>query len=210
MDFKGSVKKKVEFSDGEPSPRGVLENPALLGTESDHSGSSSSSTCSLSPNEKSIAHQALENQGMQWKSMFGALKKKSVRRFSTIPLLAAGYEISRKNLRRKLARIGSSDRKIDDCEGFPDLVGSKPTWRNFDCAELAVATSNFSSGKNIKNANPERFTILILTQIMSFMKFKFPYAILLSVFTRVRLVQNQDLSWPRGSFTILILWVHAC
>ncbi|KAF3439194.1 hypothetical protein FNV43_RR17469 [Rhamnella rubrinervis] len=145
MDFEGGVvKKKVEFSEGEPSPRGVLENPALSGTESDHSGSSSGTCNSSSPNEKSMAHQALENQGMQWKSMFGALKKKSVRRFSTIPLLAAGYEISRKNLRRKLARIGSFGHKIDDCEGFPDLVVSKPTWRNFDYAELDVATANFN------------------------------------------------------------------
>lgn len=137
MDFHGDV-KEMEISEDEVSPRGVLENP-VLGTESDHSGNSISSSGS-SPNEKSLVQRALESNGSQWKSMFGALKKKSVRRFSTIPLLATSYEISRKNLRRKLARIGGTDEKIS-VEGFPM---TKPSWRNFEYAELAAATDNFS------------------------------------------------------------------
>lgn len=142
MDFHGDV-KEMEISEDELSPRGVLENPAS-GTESDHSGHSISSSGS-SPNEKSLVQRALESNGSQWKSMFGALKKKSVRRFSTIPLLATSYEISRKNLRRKLARIGGTDEK-NDVEGFPM---TKPSWRNFEYAELAAATDNFNPGETI-------------------------------------------------------------
>ena len=134
--------KKQDNNDEQSSPRGVLEIP-VLGGDSDHS---SCSSCSSSSNDKSIVvHQELVRQThrSQWKSLFGALKKKSVRRFSTIPSLA-GHELSRISLRRKLARIRSAEDPIS-VEGIPV---SKPSWRSFDYAELAAATDNFSSGED--------------------------------------------------------------
>ncbi|KAJ7943740.1 Receptor-like kinase [Quillaja saponaria] len=129
-----------KFCYDEPSPRGVLEI-AVLGTDSDNSGSSSYSS---SPPEKSSFAQRLlarDNNGTHWKSVVDVFRKKSVRRFSTIPFLAMSYEISRKNLRRKVARIRNGEGSID----FGDLPITKPSWRNFDYQELAAATNNFSS-----------------------------------------------------------------
>lgn len=130
--------KKPDSSDDQNSPRGVLEIP-VLGGDSDHSTCSS---CCSSSNDKSTVHQELvrETHRSHWKSLFGALKKKSVRRFSTIPSLA-GHELSRISLRRKLARIRSAEDPIS-VEGMPV---PKPSWRSFDYAELAAATDNFSS-----------------------------------------------------------------
>ncbi|KAK9285692.1 hypothetical protein L1049_024891 [Liquidambar formosana] len=130
--------KKHDTSDDQASPRGVLEI-LILGGDSDHS---SSSSCSSSSTDKSVVQRALvrENHGLHWRSMFDSLRKKSVRRFPTIPMIAS-TEISRRNLRRKLARIRSAEDGID-CEGIPM---PKPSWRSFDHEELAAATDNFSS-----------------------------------------------------------------
>lgn len=137
--------KKVETcEEEEPSPRGVLEVP---GTDSD----CSSSCASSSRSERAAIGQQRTlirdiSNGLQWnkgKEMFDALKKKSARRFSTIPLLGNSYELSRRNLRRRLARIWSADDGEEDeadCEGY---LAMKPSWRNFDYAELAAATGNF-------------------------------------------------------------------
>lgn len=138
-EVEGGVAK--HFIDDEPSPRGVLEIP-ILSVDSDHSSSSSCSSSS----EKSFMQRALarENNGLPWKNVIDSLKKRSTRRFSTIPLMAS-YELSKKNLRRKLARIRSADDGID-CGGIPI---PKPSWRSFDYKELAAATDNFSSEKLI-------------------------------------------------------------
>lgn len=132
-----SGKKITEFcEEDEASPRGVMEIP-VSGTDSDQSSSSSSSSSS---GEKAAAGQC---QRGQWKNVLELLKRKSVRRFSTMPFLAASYEMSKRNLRRKqLARIRSADEgRVVDCEGF---MAAKPSWRSFDHAELAAATANFS------------------------------------------------------------------
>ncbi|KAM5577029.1 receptor-like cytosolic serine/threonine-protein kinase RBK1 [Rosa sericea] len=146
MESQGDDLKKGESCEGEPSPRGVLEAP---GTDSDCSSSCASSSCSDRP---PLGHQRTLmrdiSNGLQWtkgREMFDALKKKSARRFSTIPLLGTSYELSRRNLRRRLARIwstddGEEDEEGVDCEGY---LAMKPSWRNFDYAELAVATGNF-------------------------------------------------------------------
>jgi hypothetical protein len=139
--------KKLELvsdDDDYSSPRGVLDIP-ITGNDSDHSGSSSYSSSSISPTQKSMAAQSLREShgGSQWKSVIEALKKRSVRKFSTIPLLTASYD---KNLRRKLARIRSAENGID-CGVINGIPIPKPSWRNFDYAELAAATGNFSSGK---------------------------------------------------------------
>jgi hypothetical protein len=80
--------------------------------------------------------------------MIEGLRFKSVRRFSTIPLLTASYETSRRNLRNKLARIrtGNEDDEID-FDGVIGLDGiAKPSWRNFSYEDLAAATDNFNPG----------------------------------------------------------------
>ncbi|KAL2344422.1 hypothetical protein Fmac_005707 [Flemingia macrophylla] len=84
----------------------------------------------------------------QWRAMIEALRIKSVRRFSTIPLLAASYEISRRSLRNKLARIRpANDEEEEDefqnCAILIDGIPTKPSWRNFSYAHLAAATENF-------------------------------------------------------------------
>ncbi|KAL5556571.1 hypothetical protein UlMin_038807 [Ulmus minor] len=128
--------EKMELCEEEPSPRCVFDIPILGGDSSEDTGSS----CSSSSSDKTTPPQRAESQRLQWKSVFDAIKKKSVRRFSTLPLLAASYEMSRRNLRKKLARIRSADDAIDN-DGFPF---AKPSWKSFDFAALAAATNNFS------------------------------------------------------------------
>ncbi|KAJ6907084.1 receptor-like cytosolic serine/threonine-protein kinase RBK1 [Populus alba x Populus x berolinensis] len=128
----------------DPSPRCVLEIP-ISGTDSDHSRSSSSSSCSSGSTEKLVPERTgilRESNGIQWKQMLDSFKKKSVRRFSVIPLISTYETIARKNLRRKLARIQHSADVFIDCEG---IMAPKPSWRNFDYLELEAATDNFSS-----------------------------------------------------------------
>ncbi|XP_041018987.1 receptor-like cytosolic serine/threonine-protein kinase RBK1 isoform X3 [Juglans microcarpa x Juglans regia] len=140
-----STKKQEVSDDDESSPRGVLEIPALGATDSDHTGSSSFSSC-ISPTQKPAPTPPLREShgGSQWKSVIEALKRKSMRRFSIIPLLSASHEFSAKNLSRKLGRIRSAEDGIDN-DGIPR---PKPSWRSFDYAELAAATDNFSSGSS--------------------------------------------------------------
>jgi hypothetical protein len=45
----------------------------------------------------------------------------------TIPLLGASYEAFKKNLRWKLARIRSTEERID----YGGVSMPKPSWRNF-------------------------------------------------------------------------------
>ncbi|KAF5463128.1 hypothetical protein F2P56_019068 [Juglans regia] len=141
--------KELEISgnddeDDEESPRGVLEIPVLGPADSsDNTGSSSSFSSCISPTQKPEAPpQHRESRGgSQWKSVFEALKRKSLRRFSTIALLTTSHNASRKNLSRKLARIRSAEDRID----YDGTHRTKPSWRSFDYAELAAATDNFSS-----------------------------------------------------------------
>lgn len=134
-------KKRGGFSsDDEPSPRGVLEIP-ISGTESDHSASSSSS---LSSPGKLLA--AAERQGQQWKAMIETLRKKSMQRISTIPLLVSSYDISRSLRKRRIGRFRSAEDTLQ-LGGIP----TKPSWRNFDYEELQAATDDFSPGMNNHN-----------------------------------------------------------
>ncbi|KAF2295824.1 hypothetical protein GH714_034160 [Hevea brasiliensis] len=129
-----SDEKKRDFILDEPSPRGVLEIP-ILSPCSDHSGSSSSNST-----EKLVPER--EGNLLQWKSMLDSFKKKSMRRFSVIPLLNNYDIIAKRNLKRKLTRMQNSPHVVIDWEGMPI---PKPSWRNFDYAELEAATDNFSS-----------------------------------------------------------------
>lgn len=145
METNDDITKKTEPPILEdPSPRCVLEIP-ISGTDSDHSSSSSSSSCSSGSTEKLVPERTgilRESNGIQWKQLLDSFKKKSVRRFSVIPLISTYETIARKNLRRKLARIQHSADVFIDCEG---IMAPKPSWRNFDYLELEAATDNFSS-----------------------------------------------------------------
>ncbi|KAJ4962249.1 hypothetical protein NE237_022188 [Protea cynaroides] len=129
--------EKTEFNEDNSSPRGVLEIP-VLGADSDNS----SSCCSTSSTDKLIVHQALvpESNGSQWRNLFDVIKRKSMRRFSSFPMLASS-EMSKRNLSRRFARIRSDEDRIE-YEG-PSVP--KPSWRNFGYEELVAATDNFSS-----------------------------------------------------------------
>lgn len=144
MASKGNHGKEFS-SDDEASPRAILETP-VSGTESDNSGCSSFGPCSP---EKSPTAEAVKAAGkgqvQQWMSMIDVFKFKSVRKLTAIPLLAAGHEISKKGLTKKLARIRSAEESIDI-----GAIPTKPSWRNFDYEELAAATNDFSSGISTK------------------------------------------------------------
>lgn len=133
----------------DPSPRGVLESP-ISGSDSDRSSSSSSSitsSCSVGSLDKLVPKRPVIDQeacllGAQWKQMLGSIKKKSVRRFSVIPLLSTYETITKKNMRKKFAKIQNS---TEDLISFDGLFMPKPSWRSFDYEELAAATDNFST-----------------------------------------------------------------
>ncbi|XP_058185003.1 receptor-like cytosolic serine/threonine-protein kinase RBK1 isoform X3 [Rhododendron vialii] len=140
--------KKDAKIDDLSSPRGVLEAPVSGSSDSDNSsissGSSSfdSSAAEKSPVENPLIGEISSNNVLHWKNLIENIKWKSVRRFSTIPLIG-GYDL--KNLRRKLGRNRSADEEID----CGDSVVPKPSWRNFSRSELSAATDNFSPEKLI-------------------------------------------------------------
>lgn len=134
-------KNEKEKIPGTDSPRGVLEIP-VTGTDSD---SSSSSCGSSSSPEKSTPQRAVNRESGGWKSMIDSIKKKSVvRRFSVIPLLT-NYELTKKNLWKKLGRLQVPEDDDADDGGSVPIV--RHSWKNFDFAELAAATDNFNSGE---------------------------------------------------------------
>jgi len=118
---------KELMSDGEGSPRAILETP-VSETESETDSSLDSGK---------------EGYLVPWKSMVDVFKFKSVRKLTSIPLLAVSHDISKKGLTKKLARIRSAEEGIDI-----GAIPAKPSWRNFDYEELAAATKNFSPGMN--------------------------------------------------------------
>lgn len=134
-----------EFSsDDEASPRGILEAP-VSGTESDLSGSSDFSSFSSEKSAEAVVTEekevAREVSVPAWKSMIDVFKFKTVRRLTAIPLLVANHDVSKKGLSKKLARIRSAEDSIDI-----GAIPTKPSWRNFEYAELVAATNDFSSG----------------------------------------------------------------
>ncbi|KAJ4897186.1 Protein kinase superfamily protein [Raphanus sativus] len=129
--IKGS-NEKTEAED--PSPRCVLEIPV---TSSD---SDNSSSCSP---DKSLSSSPSTN-GRQWNKMIESIKKKSMRRFSVIPLLAS-YELTRKNMRRKQPKLSSSSPSPDNVFDCGQFLVAKPSWRNFTYDELVAATDGFNT-----------------------------------------------------------------
>ncbi|KAL3524934.1 hypothetical protein ACH5RR_013306 [Cinchona calisaya] len=140
---KMEVKEDVAKQDGEEnqeteeaaSPRGVLEIPITGSSDSsDHSSSFGSSSL----DEKSAE---VQKQVVHWKNLFDHIKKRSVKRFSIVPLLWVGQEFARKSGRRKLDRNRSAEESLDCGD---NMVLPKPSWRSFSYEELAQATHNFS------------------------------------------------------------------
>ncbi|OMO56289.1 hypothetical protein CCACVL1_26651 [Corchorus capsularis] len=138
MESKTEVIRSKSLSD-EQSPRCVLEIP-VSGSDSDTSScSSNSSTFSPKMFKPIFQKGARDLSNLQWRNIIDNIKKKSTRRFSVIPLLTS-YELSRKNFRRKLAKLQGCEEEIDN-DFFPV---PKPSWKNFSYSELAAATDNFS------------------------------------------------------------------
>ncbi|CAH2043329.1 unnamed protein product [Thlaspi arvense] len=140
--IKGSHEKsETENNDlgiEDPSPRCVLEIPV---TSSDSDNSSSSSSCSsCSPDKSSSPLSTAPTNGRQWNKMIESIKKKSIRRFSVIPLLAS-YELTRKNMRRKQPKLSPASENEIDCD---QILIAKPSWRNFTYEELVAATDSFN------------------------------------------------------------------
>lgn len=139
---KTDTENNDSLSIDDPSPRCVLEIPL---TSSDSDNSSSCSSCSpdksLSPLSTTPPNvSSLQQHGLQWNRMIDTIKKKSIRRFSVIPLLAS-YELTRKNMqRRKQPKLSPSV----DCG---QILVAKPSWRNFTYEELVAATDSFNPGK---------------------------------------------------------------
>ncbi|CAI0403812.1 unnamed protein product [Linum tenue] len=132
----------------EPSPRCVLEVPISGGSDPDpdpdHTTSSTGSGSMSSERQpaEDITDTEMDpaNDCNQWKSMFDTIRKKSVRRFSVIPLITTYEVITRKNIKKKLSRVRNPCDVVIDYDGFPV---PKPSWRNFDFSELAAATEDF-------------------------------------------------------------------
>lgn len=123
-----------------------------MASDSDNNSSNYSSCSSCSSDDKSSTSSPFSNtpknvsssyHGLQWNKMIESIKKKSMRRFSVIPLLAS-YELTRKNLRRKQPKFSPSDKSFPS-EAF---FMAKPSWRNFTYEELAAATDYFNPGKD--------------------------------------------------------------
>ncbi|KAI3519002.1 hypothetical protein L1887_07963 [Cichorium endivia] len=161
--------KVIEIEDGDDhedqsSPRGVLEIP-VSGSDSDNQSSVSRSLSSRgsSFNDKSpdgevdsatecggeeevgggagLVSPSSTAQGLQWRNLVDNLKWKSIKRLSTLPLVA-GYELSRKSLMKRLGKNHTIEEAIDG----GNWAVPKPSWRNFTLEELAAATDSFSTG----------------------------------------------------------------
>ncbi|KAM3327831.1 receptor-like cytosolic serine/threonine-protein kinase RBK1 [Capsicum galapagoense] len=127
----------------ELSPRAVLEIHISGTSDSDNSSSGERSSSSFGSSVSENSSHSNGSSGI--KNLFDQMKRKSIRRFSTIQLFG-GYEnflLPKKNIKRKLlARIRSAQEDTIDC--CHDFVVPKPSWRNFSFDELAIATDYFA------------------------------------------------------------------
>ncbi|KAL0343005.1 UNVERIFIED_CONTAM: Receptor-like cytosolic serine/threonine-protein kinase RBK1 [Sesamum angustifolium] len=131
---------KQEETEEQSSPRGVLEGQ-ISGSDSDHSIDRTSSF----GGEKSPAErrgELLNNGNLQWKKLFGQVKRTTTLKFSTISLLV-GHDLSKRTSRKRSGRNRSTE-EAADCG---DLLAPKPSWRSFGYEELRQATDDFSPDK---------------------------------------------------------------
>ncbi|XP_059309508.1 receptor-like cytosolic serine/threonine-protein kinase RBK1 [Lycium ferocissimum] len=139
----GNNKKQKDNND-QLSPRAVLEIHISGATSDSDNSSTSSGERTRSFGSSPAGGNGSSGEGLSFKSLFDNMKRKSIKRLSTIPLLS-GYEMllpKKNNIKRKLlARIRSAEEDTIDCH---DFVVPKPSWRNFSLDELALATDNFA------------------------------------------------------------------
>ncbi|XP_048598383.1 receptor-like cytosolic serine/threonine-protein kinase RBK1 isoform X1 [Brassica napus] len=133
------------------SSSGVLGITIMMDPDIDNSSTYYSTCSSCSPDHESLSSpfsntpnkivSSSYHGGLQWNKMIESIKKKSIRRFTVIPLLAS-YELTRKNLRRKQPKFPFPPSE----NGFPceRFFMPKPSWRNFTYEELAAATDDFN------------------------------------------------------------------
>ncbi|KAH6784494.1 ROP binding protein kinases 1 [Perilla frutescens var. hirtella] len=119
IDSPGMGKEEESEEESSPSPRGVWVEDCLREME-----------------EKGFAG---ELSNLQWKKMFGQVKKTSVWKMSTISLLGGANGLSKKALRKRMGRKSNSEDAGDD------FIMPKPSWRNFSYEELNEATEGFST-----------------------------------------------------------------
>ncbi|KAB2052077.1 hypothetical protein ES319_A12G094900v1 [Gossypium barbadense] len=117
--------------------------PAVRGLDSDSSGGACTSNCPYYPQKPPQVFQRWnrDSYALQWKHVIDNIKKKSARSFSIIPLLTNNYELSKKNLWRKLTKFYSSEAGVVDIDGIPV---PKPSWKTFSYSDLCAATDHFS------------------------------------------------------------------
>ncbi|CAN1169656.1 Receptor-like cytosolic serine/threonine-protein kinase RBK1 [Linum perenne] len=142
-----------EFVVEESSPRCVLEAPSLeeAGADLDHCAATiSADSETLSDKQSTIDTADVTDTSIQWKSMFGNIKKKSVRRFSVIPLMSTYETITRINVvKKKLTKTNNNHGDVGAIDNFDVFPFDKPSWKNFRYKELAAATDDFNSGNMI-------------------------------------------------------------
>ncbi|KAA3461670.1 receptor-like cytosolic serine/threonine-protein kinase RBK1 [Gossypium australe] len=117
--------------------------PAFRGLDSDSSGGACTSNCPYYPQKPPQVFQRWnrDSYALQWKHVIDNIKKKSARSFSIIPLLTNNYEMSKKNLWRKLTKFYGSEAGVVDIDGIPV---PKPSWKTFSYSDLCAATDHFS------------------------------------------------------------------
>ncbi|XP_012437249.1 receptor-like cytosolic serine/threonine-protein kinase RBK1 [Gossypium raimondii] len=117
--------------------------PAVRGLDSDSSGGACTSNCPYYSQKPPQVFQRWnrDSYALQWKHVIDNIKKKSARSFSIIPLLTNNYEMSKKNLWRKLTKFYGSEAGVVDIDGIPV---PKPSWKTFSYSDLCAATDHFS------------------------------------------------------------------
>lgn len=132
------------------SPRGVLE-VTISGSGSD------SDNGIIDPSIEKLAQfpvgrpltaaeLSLNYGNLQWKKMFGQVKKTSTAwRFSTMSMIMGyGQDVPKKKSWKK--KLGLNRVSEEDVIGDVDFIMPKPSWRSFTYEELKQATDDFSPG----------------------------------------------------------------
>lgn len=145
----GEMMTNADSDVEDPSPR-VLETPMSV-SESEHSLDDklpeNEETCETALTSPLPSPSSGYNNNnipinihgvVQLRSMFDNIKKKSVKRLSSVSFI--NYcEQSRKSIRWKLGKSQVSEDSFD-------WMVPKPSWRNFTLQELEAATKKFSPG----------------------------------------------------------------
>ncbi|CAN4126793.1 unnamed protein product [Withania somnifera] len=129
-----SGEQSRSFGSSPPSPVSVVDKSAVRETIRGSNGNS------CGEETEQVQEQA---QGLKFKFLFDQMRRKSIKRLSTIQIFWGNENLkNKKNIKRKLlSRIPSAEEDTIDCH---DFVVPKPSWRNFTFDELALATDHFT------------------------------------------------------------------